>query len=73
MCYAIREGLNEKALSNDKIEEEEIVVEEEVFKTVEEEKTERTGRRRRLGETSGTESMEDKKKRPASRRPISKK
>lgn len=72
MCDAIQEGLNEKALSNDKMEEEEIV-EEEVFKTVEEEKIERTGRRRRLGETSGTESMEDKKKRPVSRRPISKK
>lgn len=73
MCYAIQEGLNEKVLSNDKIEEEEIVVEEEIFKTVEEEKIERTGRRKRLGESMGTESMEDKKKRPASRRPISKK
>ena len=73
MCDAIQEGLNEKALNNDKMEEEEIVVEEEVFKTVEEEKTERTGRRRRLGESTVTESMEDKKKRPASRRPISKK
>ncbi|MDD3281563.1 MAG: 30S ribosomal protein S2 [Bacteroidales bacterium] len=72
MCDAIQEGLNEKALNNDKMEEEEIV-EEEVFKAVEEEKVERTGRRRRLGESTATESMEDKKKRPASRRPISKK
>ena len=73
MCDAIQEGLNEKALDNDKVEEEEILEEDSFTKTEEEEKTERSGRRRRMGEVGGDDTMEEKKKRPASRRPISKK
>ncbi len=73
MCDAIQEGLNEKALDNDKVEEEEILEEDSFTKTEEEEKTERSGRRRRMGEVGGGDTMEEKKKRPASRRPISKK
>lgn len=73
MCDAIQEGLDEKALSQDKMEEEEILEEETTFKADEEEKGERSGRRRRMGESTATESMDEKKKRPASRRPISKK
>ena len=75
MCEAIQEGLNEKALSNDKMEEEDIMEEnvENANPADEEEKEEKGRRRKRLGETDATNSMDEKKKRPAGRRPISRK
>lgn len=74
MCEAIQEGLNEKALSNDKTEDEETLEDEVSIKEDEEEdKGPRTGRRRRMGESDGDEVKDEKKRRPASRRPIQKK
>ena len=66
MCDAIQEGLTERALMKDKVEEPEEVVEEndnEESKEKEEEKTPRGGRRRRIGEKN--EGAEDK---PAAKR-----
>ena len=66
MCDAIQEGLTERALMKDKVEEPEEVVEEndnEESKEKEEEKTPRGGRRRRIGEKN--EGAEEK---PAAKR-----
>jgi len=73
MCEAIQEGLNEKALSNDKMEDEETLEEEISIKEEDEEdKGPRTGRRKRMGENDTDELKDEKKRRPASRRPIQK-
>jgi small subunit ribosomal protein S2 len=75
ICEAIQEGLNERALMNDKVEEEEPIEEEVLLNDVdeEEEKVERVGRRKRMGEISTDETKEEKKRRPISKRPVSKK
>ncbi len=75
VCNAVQEGLNEKLLDNNKEEEEiddEIIEEDSKSFKEDEEKVEKTGRRKRIGETIGDNHQEEKKRRP-SKRPVPKK
>ncbi|NLJ82613.1 MAG: 30S ribosomal protein S2 [Bacteroidales bacterium] len=74
MCDAVQEGLNERVLDKDKIEEELAEEEETIIREEEEERPQRSGRRRRMGEMGTDDDVaEEKKKRPSSRRPSTKK